>query len=94
MTCPALWWLDVNNNLLSSSSGYFHSNVLTISYPDMRVQHCPFSHSVATLINPGGVTTVSHKHILTVARLVNCVVAVPSTVHYPANCKIKIYYLI
>jgi hypothetical protein len=39
-----------------------------------------------------GVTTVSHKYSLTVARHATVVVAVPSTVHYPANYKIKVYY--
>jgi hypothetical protein len=46
-------------------------------------------HSVATLLNPRGVTTVSHNYSLTVARYATVVVDVPSTVHYPANYKIK-----
>jgi hypothetical protein len=53
----------------------------------MRVKHCAYGYSVATLLNPRGVTTVSHKYSATV------VVAVPSTVQHPANYKIKIYYL-
>jgi hypothetical protein len=48
------------------------------------VKHCAYGHSVATLLNPRGVTTV-----LTVARHATVVVAVPSTVHYPANYKTK-----
>jgi hypothetical protein len=52
-----------------------------------------YVHSVATLLNPRGVTTVSHKYSKTAARHATVVVAVPSTVHYPANYKIKMYYL-
>jgi hypothetical protein len=62
-------------------------------YPDCRVKHCAYGHSIATMLNPHIVTTVSHKYSLTVARHVTVVVGVPSAVHYPANCKIKIYYL-
>jgi hypothetical protein len=58
-----------------------------------RVKHCAYGHSVATLLNPRGVTTVYHKNRLAVARHATVAVAVPSTVHYPANYKIKIYYL-
>jgi len=65
----------------------------TIKHPDIRVKHCAYGHSVATLLNPRGVTTVSHKYNLTIARHATVVVAVPSTVHYPANYKIKIHYL-
>jgi hypothetical protein len=43
-------------------------NNATIMYPDIRVKHCAYGHSVATLLNPRGVTTVSHKYSLTVAR--------------------------
>jgi hypothetical protein len=53
------------------------------------VKHCAYGHSVATLLNPRGVATVSHKYSLTVARHATVVVAVPSTVHYPSNYKIK-----
>jgi hypothetical protein len=53
-----------------------------------------YGHNVATLLNPRGVTTVSHKYNLTVARHATVVVAVPSTVHHPTNYKMKIYYLI
>jgi hypothetical protein len=60
---------------------------LPIGRPDMRVKHWFCGHSVPTLLNARGVATVSHKYSLTVARHV--VVAVPSTVHYPANYKIK-----
>jgi hypothetical protein len=59
----------------------------------MRVKHCAYGHSVPTLLNPRRVTTVSHKYNLTVTRHAAVVVAVPSTVHYPANYKIKLYYL-
>jgi hypothetical protein len=57
------------------------------------MKHCAYGHSVATLLNPRDVTTVSHKYSLTVERHASVVVAVPSTVHYPDNYKIKIYYL-
>jgi hypothetical protein len=59
----------------------------------MRVKHCACDHSVATLLNPRGVTTVSHKYSLTVARHATVVVAVPSIVQYSPNYKIEIYYL-
>jgi hypothetical protein len=67
--------------------------MLPISRPDIRVKHCAYGHRVATLQNPSIVTTVSHKYSLTVARHATVVVAVPSTVHYPTNYKIQIYYL-
>jgi hypothetical protein len=57
------------------------------------VKHYAYVHSVATLLNPRGVTTVYHKYSLTVARRATVVVAVPSTAHYPADYKVKIYYL-
>jgi hypothetical protein len=44
-------------------------------------------HSVATLLNPRGVTTVSQKHSPTVARHATVVVAVPSNVHHLSNYK-------
>jgi hypothetical protein len=59
----------------------------------MRVKHCADGHSVATLLNPGGVTTASHKYSVTAERHAIVVVAVPSTVHYPAYYKIQIYYV-
>jgi hypothetical protein len=65
---------------------------ITIRHPDTRVKHRAYGHSVASLLNPRGVATVRGKYSLTVARHVTVVVAVPSTVHYPANYKIKIYY--
>jgi hypothetical protein len=37
--------------------------------------------------------TVSHIYSLTFARYANVVVAVPCTLHCPANYKIKIHYL-
>jgi hypothetical protein len=55
--------------------------------------HEVYTHRVTTLINPRGVTTVSHKYGLTVARYSTVLVAVPFTVHCPANYKIKLYYL-
>jgi hypothetical protein len=58
----------------------------------MKVNHCAYGHSVATLLNPRGVTTVSHKYSLTATIHATVVVAVPSTVHYPANYEIKIHY--
>jgi hypothetical protein len=60
-----------------------------IRHPDIRVKDCAYGHSVATLLNPRGVTTISHKYSLHATVLV----AVPFTVHYPDNYKIKIYYL-
>jgi hypothetical protein len=66
----------------------------TISHPDIRVKHCACVHSVATLLNPRGVATVSHKYSLTVARHATVVVAVPSTVHHPVHYKIKLCYFI
>jgi hypothetical protein len=56
------------------------------------MKHCAYGHSVATLLHPCGVTTVSHRYSLTVARHTTVVVAVPSTIHYPAYYKMKIYY--
>jgi hypothetical protein len=63
----------------------------TISHPDIRLKQCAYGHGVATLLNPRGVT-ISHKSSLTVARHAAVVVAVPSTLHYTANYKIKIHY--
>jgi hypothetical protein len=57
------------------------------------VKHYTYGHSVATLLNPRGVTTVSHKYSVTVAKYATVVVAVPSTIHYAIKYKIKIYYL-
>jgi hypothetical protein len=65
----------------------------TISQPDIRVKHCAYGHSVATLLNPRGITAVYHKYSVTVARHATVVVAVPFTVHYPDNYKIQIHYL-
>jgi hypothetical protein len=70
----------------------YHGAGATIRHPDIRVKHCTYGHSVAILLNPRGVTTVSHKCSLTVARHATVVVAVPFTVHYPINCKINIYF--
>jgi hypothetical protein len=58
------------------------------------VKHCAYGDSVATLLYPRGVTTVSHRCSLTVARHTTVLEAVPSTVHNFANYKIKIYYLL
>jgi hypothetical protein len=45
-------------------------------HPDMRVKHYAYGHSVATLLNPLGVTTVSHKYSLPLARHATVVVAI------------------
>jgi hypothetical protein len=55
-------------------------------------EHCAYGHSVATLLNPRGVTIVSHKHSPIAARHATVVVVVPSTVHYPSNYETNIYY--
>jgi hypothetical protein len=68
-----------------------HSAHQSIVHPDIRAKQRAYGHSVVTLLTPRGVTTVSHKYSLTAAR--HATVAVPSTVHYPDNYKIKIYYL-
>jgi hypothetical protein len=65
----------------------------SVRHPDIRVKHCAYGHSVATLLNPRGVTTVSCKYSLIIASHTTVVVAVPSTVHYPANYKIDIYII-
>jgi hypothetical protein len=54
----------------------------------MRMKRCAYGHSVVTLLNPRGVTRVSHKYSLTVARHVTVVVAVPSTVYYPDDYEV------
>jgi hypothetical protein len=72
---------------------FFTSQDASIRHPDYSVKHCPHAHSVVTLLNPRGVTTVSHKYSLAVTRHGTVVVAVPSIVQHPANFKIKIYYL-
>jgi hypothetical protein len=64
-------------------------NMPAIKHPDVRVKYCAYGHSVATLLNPRGIATVSHKFSLIVTRHVTVVVAVPSTAHYSANYKIK-----
>jgi hypothetical protein len=53
------------------------------------VKHCANGHSVATLLNPHGATAASLKYSLTVARQSIVVMAVPSTVNYPTNYKVK-----
>jgi hypothetical protein len=75
------------------SDNVLHCSKRIIRHPDIRVKHCAYGHSVATLLNPRGVTTVYHKYGLTVTRRATVLVAVPSTVHYPANYKMKIFYL-
>jgi hypothetical protein len=55
----------------------------TINHPDIKVKHCAYGHSVATLLIPRGVTTV--------ARHATVVVAAPSTVHCPAMFKRRCY---
>jgi hypothetical protein len=66
---------------------------VAITHPDIREKNCAYGHTVATPLNPSGVTTVSRKYSLTVATHANVVVAVLPIVHYPANYIIKIYYL-
>jgi hypothetical protein len=68
-------------------------DVHAISHPYIRVKHCAYGHSLATLLIPLCVSAVSHKYCLTVARHAAVLVTVPSTVQFPANYKIKIYYL-
>jgi hypothetical protein len=50
-----------------------------IRHSDIRMKHCAYVHSVATLLNPRGVARVSHKYSLTFAIHATVVVAVPST---------------
>jgi hypothetical protein len=64
-----------------------------IRQPDIRVKHCAYGHSVATPVNPCRDAAISHQYSVTVARHATVLVAVPSTVHYPTDYKIKIYYL-
>jgi hypothetical protein len=56
-----------------------------IKHPNIRAKHCTYGHRIATLLNPHGVTIVSHKYSLTLARHATVVMAVPSTIDYPAN---------
>jgi hypothetical protein len=58
----------------------------------MTVKHCTYDHSIATLLNPSSITSISYKYSLTVARHATVVLAAPSTVHYHTTYKIKIYY--
>jgi hypothetical protein len=69
------------------------TSLASIRHPGMRVKHCTYDHSIATLLSSRGVTTIFHKYCLTVARYTTVVVAVPFTVHQSDNYKIKIYYL-
>jgi len=39
---------------------------LTILHSDIKMKYCAHGHSVATQLNPHGVTTVAHKYSLTV----------------------------
>jgi hypothetical protein len=77
-----------NNHLfisLSPAALLAGDSPAAIGHPDMRAKHYAYGHSVVTLLNPRGVTTVSHKYSLTFERHATVVVAVPSTVHCPAN---------
>jgi hypothetical protein len=65
--------------------------VPTVSHPDIGVKHCAYGNSVKPT---WCYTAVFHMCSLTVARLATVVVAVPSTVRYPANYQIKMYYCI
>jgi hypothetical protein len=75
----------------SGHSNFFH-HFIPISHPDTWVKHSTYGHKVATLLNPRGVTTVLHKYSLTVSRHAAVLMAVTSTVHYPANYKINILF--
>jgi hypothetical protein len=57
------------------------------------VKHCPYGHCAATLLNPCGAATVSQKYRLIFAKYATVVMAIPSTIHYHVNNKLKIYYL-
>jgi hypothetical protein len=89
-SCLIFRYLFSSNQYVHNSKPFLWNTGLPIGRPDMRVKHWSYGHSFATLLNPRGVATVSHKYSLTVERHV--VVAVPSTVHYPANYKIKNIY--
>jgi hypothetical protein len=66
---------------ISQTSGHIHDYKL-YRYC-IRVKHCTYGHSIATLLNLCSVTTVSHNYSLQYIQ-----VAVPSTIHHPANYKI------
>jgi hypothetical protein len=68
-------------------------STLAIRNPDIRVKYCAYGHSAATLLNPCGVTTVSHKYGLTAAKHATVIVTAPSTLYYQTNYEIKMYYL-
>jgi hypothetical protein len=61
-------WYFLLNTAMNLLLPYKMENFFTISHPDMRTKHCAYDNSVATLLNPRGVTTVSHKYSLTAAR--------------------------
>jgi hypothetical protein len=92
VTCHHRKLFDPGTCCLIKDEGKVKLLILTTGHtehPDIRVKHCAYDHSVATVQNPRDVTIVSHKYSLTVARHATVVVAVPCTVHYPANYKIK-----
>jgi hypothetical protein len=60
-------------------------------HPDVTMKHCAYGDNVATLLNPRGVTTVSHKFSTTIATHATEVVAVPCTVHHPGNYNIRVH---
>jgi hypothetical protein len=68
-------------------------STIVIRNPDIRVKYCAYGHSAATLLNPCGVTTVSHKYSLTAAKHATVIVTVPSTLYYQINYDIKVYCL-
>jgi hypothetical protein len=80
-----LWGYKVKDKLYLGVREQKRLNTTAIGHSYMRVKHCAYGHRVATLLNPRGVTTVSYKYSLTVARHASVVVAVPSTVRYPVN---------
>jgi hypothetical protein len=82
------------HNLQKNSRGYYNTPLLetSVNHVNIRVKQCAYGHSIATQLNPCGVTRVSHKYSLMVARHATVVVAVPSTVHCPAKYKVKVFY--
>jgi hypothetical protein len=89
-TAATYYWRIYSNISCQSQSALQY---ISISHPDIRAKHCAYGHSVLTLLNPRGVTTVSHKYSSTVKRHATVVVAVPSTVHHPANYKYILFHI-
>jgi hypothetical protein len=66
-----------------------YSRCKAFRYTSEALRLCPQRYNTA---KPTRFTTVFHRYSLTVARHATVVVAVPSTVHYSANYKIKVCY--